>query len=478
MVVPVYWGLVEPTESSFDFQTVDGLLHDARANDLHLVLLWFGAWKNSMSCYAPDWVKRDYQRFPRCQDSAGRSLEILSPFSPENRRVDARAFRALMHHLHEADRQEQTVLMVQVENEIGMIPQARDYSAEAERQFAQPVPATLSDYLAKHADQLVPELRERWGANGRKATGTWTEVFGRGLATDEIFMAWHFAQFVNEVAAEGKAEHALPMYVNAALIRPGHLPGQYPSAGPLPHLLDVWRAGAPVIDFLAPDIYFANFVEWARQYTRQGNPLFIPEALRSADAAVNALYAFAAHDAIGFSPFGIESIAEPAARFVTDSYHLVAQLTPLIVEHQGRGTMAGLLSEGPEQRQPQEVRLGGYTLHVSFERGAPAALADGIVPAPGAAAATSPAGGLVIATGPDEFVIGGTGLIATFDLDRPGGKQVGLLSVEEGRFVDGRWSHVRWLNGDQTHQGRQPSLQRGAVPAVLTRADGRTGQEA
>jgi beta-galactosidase GanA len=452
VVAPVYWGLVEPAEGSFDFSSLDGLLQDARANNLHLVLLWFGVWKNSMSCYAPGWVKSDSQRFPRSHDSAGKALEILSPFSAENRAVDAKAFRALLRHVHEVDGKERTVLMVQVENEIGMIPEARDHSAEAERLFGRPVPAALPDYLTKHADQLAPELRERWLANGRKVSGTWTEVFGSGPGAEEIFMAWHFAQFVDDVAAQGKAEHALPMYVNAALIRPGHLPGQYPSAGPLPHLMDVWRAGAPNLDFLAPDIYFANFTEWARKYTRSGNPLFIPEAQRSSEAAVNALYAFGELDAIGFSPFGIESIAEPATRFVTDSYGLVAQLTPLILEHQGNGTMAGLLSEGPEQRQPQQVWLGAYTIHVSFERGSPPALADGMVATP--VLPPTPAGGLVIMTGPDEYVFAGTGITATFELRQPGGPQVGLLSVEEGRYVDGQWSHIRWLSGDQTHQGR------------------------
>ncbi len=455
VVAPVYWGLVEPTEGIFDFLTVDALLQDARANDMHLVLLWFGVWKNSMSCYSPNWVKRDYQRFPRCQDSTGKSMEILSPFHAENRAADANAFGMLMRHLHEVDQKERTVLMVQVENEIGMIPSARDYSKEAARQFGLPVPAPLIGYLAKNADQLAPELRERWAVGGYKTSDTWTDVFGPGPGTDEIFMAWHFAQFIGEVAAQGKAEYALPMFVNAALIRPGHLPGQYPSAGPLPHLLDVWRAGAPSIDFLAPDIYLSNFAEWARKYTRNGNPLFIPEALRSSDAAVNALYAFGEHDAIGFSPFGIESIAGSATKFMSDSYDLISQLTPLILEHQGRGTMAGLLPEGPEQRQPQQVWLGGYTIHVSFERDPPPALADGVMAAPNLAGpAPSPAGGLVIATAPDEFVFGGTGITATFELRLPGGKQVGLLSVEEGRYLGGKWSHIRWLSGDQTHQGR------------------------
>ncbi len=253
------------------------------------------------------------------------------------------------------------------------------------------------------------------------------------------------------------------MYANAALIRPGYVPGQYPSAGPLPHLLDVWRAGAPAIDFLSPDIYFTNFAEWCAKYTRGGNPLFIPEALRGGDAAVNALFAYGQFDAIGFSPFAIESVAEPEQKLLAASYDVAAQLAPLILAHQGTGTMAGLLSAGPEQRQPQQLRLGGCRLNVSFERSVGPALADGVVVAPGGAAAGAPplpAGGLVIAVGPDEFIFAGLGLTVTFDSLTPG-ETVGILQVEEGRFSDGQWQHLRWLNGDQTHQGRHLRLEPG-----------------
>jgi beta-galactosidase GanA len=461
VLAPVSWELLEPVEGRFDFSTVDGLIRDARSNNLRLVLLWFGVWKNSMSTYVPGWVKRDHRRFPRCRDSAGRALEILSPFSDETLQADARAFRALLRHLRETDAQEQTVIMIQVENEIGMLPEARDRSPDAEKLFAGAVPPALLEHLARDFDRLAPELRDRWLANGRKAAGTWTEVFGTGPEAEEIFMAWHFARFAGQVAAAGKAEYPLPMYVNAALIRPGHRPGQYPSAGPLPHLFAVWRAAAPEIDLFAPDIYFNNFTEWARRYAHAGNPLFIPEARSGPDASVNGLYAIAGLDAMGFSPFGIETIDKTAGDCLAQSYDLLAQLAPLILAHQGRGTMAGLISEGPEQRQPQQVWLGGYVLHVSFERAAPVATAEGLVSAGGPGPAGVPAGGLVIATGPDEFLIGGTGLTTTFQVREPGGPEVGLLSVEEGRFVDGRWTHLRWLNGDQTHQGRHVRLEAG-----------------
>lgn len=468
VVAPVYWDVIEAEEGKFDFSTVDGLLRDARAARMKLVLLWFGSWKNSMSCYAPAWLKRDVARFPRSRDSAGRALEILSPFSAVNRDTDARAFAALMRHLKTADA-EHTVILVQVENEIGMIPEARDHSAEAEQAFAAPVPAALMDYLAQHRATLAPELLATWSAAGARTAGTWSEVFGASATAEEIFMAWHFALYTHAVAAAGKAELALPMFANAALIRPGYQPGQYPSAGPLPHLIDVWRAAAPAIDFLAPDIYFNDFARWSQLYTRSGNPLFVPEALRAPEASVNALYAFGAHDAIGFSPFAIESNTEPAAGYLAASYDLIRQLTPLLVEKQGRGLTAGFLQESLESKQPQQVRLGRWIFRAAFERSAPPQLADGLAVvigtensalAAGGRAGTTPAGGLMIALGEDEFLFAGIGLTITF-ASTDGQHIAGILSCEEGRYENGEWKHLRWLNGDQTHQGRHVRLEPG-----------------
>ena len=464
VVAPVYWDAIEPVEGKFDFATVDGLIADARANELRLVLLWFGSWKNSMSCYVPAWVKTDPARFPRARSSTGQAMEILTPFDATNRDTDARAFAALMRHLRETDGAPHTVILVQVENEIGMIPEARDRHPAADAAFAAPVPAELMNYLAAHRDTLAPELRDRWVTHGARSNGTWTEVFGEGPATNELFMAWAFGRYVEKVAAVGRAEYALPLYANAALIRPGYQPGQYPSAGPLPHLIDVWRAAAPTLDFISPDIYFPNFTEWADRYTRGGNPLFVPEALRSPEASVNNLYAFAACNGFGFSPFGIESIGEPAAGLLKASNDLVRQLTPLITAHQGRGTMTALLPPAAEQRKPHEVVFGGLTLSATYERLESPGLADGVINEAGDRAANRtllPAGAIVIQLGPDEFLFGGIGVTITFAAPTPVAPQIGILSCAEGRYEAGEWRHLRWLNGDQTHQGRHVRLEPG-----------------
>jgi len=63
----VSWNQIEPQEGKFDFRVLDGVIEGARAHNLRLVLLWFGTWKNGLSSYPPDWVKKDFERFPRAQ---------------------------------------------------------------------------------------------------------------------------------------------------------------------------------------------------------------------------------------------------------------------------------------------------------------------------------------------------------------------------------------------------------------------------
>lgn len=254
VLAAVSWALLEPEEGRFDYTLVDGLIRDAQSHQLRLVLLWFGSWKNSWSSYAPDWVKRDFERFPRVQLRSGSGTERVTPFSDRNRDADARAFAALMRRIREVDGEAHTVIMIQVENEVGIVPDARDYSPAASAAYGQPVAKELMDHLQNRTDALHPKLRARWQAAGFKASGTWEIVFGP--ETEDLFMAWHYARYIGKVAEAGKAEYALPMFVNAALIRPGYAPGQYNSGGPLPHSMDIWKAAAPQLDFLAPDIYF------------------------------------------------------------------------------------------------------------------------------------------------------------------------------------------------------------------------------
>lgn len=447
VLMPVSWELIEPSEGVYDFSLVDGLIRSSRTHGLKIVVLWFGSWKNSMSCYVPSWVKTNQQRFPRARTGDGKAVEILSPFSEESRNADARAFAAFMKHLRSYDGKENTVVMIQVENEIGMIPEARDRCPEAEKAFAQQVPQELMAYLHKFTATLTDEIRQAWSGAGSRSSGTWEEVFGKGLASDEIFMSWHFARYTDAVAEAGKSAYPLPMYVNAALIRPNYKPGQYPSAGPLPHLMDIWRAGAPHMDFLAPDIYFRNFAEWLGKYDRSGNAVFVPEVDRRQSVA-NAFYAFSRHNAMGYSPFSIESADNPADNQFTRGYRVLQQLAPLILEHQGTGTMAGFLLDSAAQAA--EITLGGYVFTVRHAYAWPyAARADGDIPR---------YGGMIVMTGSDEFTIAGSGVVITCESARGDGTIAGIERLEEGAMVRGKWVALRRLNGDEDHQGRHVFL--------------------
>ncbi len=518
----VTWDLTEREEGKFDFAVVDGLIEDARHYNMRLVILWFGSWKNGESSYPPYWVKTDRNRFPLVQNAAGKPLNILSPLGAASRDADALAFAALMRHIRQVDGEQHTVIGIQVENECGVLGDSRDRSPAANEAFGGPVPRQLIEYMQQHKATLIPEFRKVWEAAGAKTAGTWEEVFGRELETDEIFMAWNYAQYVGRVAAAGKAEYPLPMYVNAWLVqRTGEKPGSYPSGGPVAQVHDLWRAGAPHIDFLAPDLYRPDFEDICGLYTRAGNPFFIPETRSGAAGAANALIAFSKYSAMGFSPFGIDGrggspATEPADDPLGQTYAVLSYLAPVILENQGKGTIVVLPPAGGTSGTPTQVqrKLGNYTLDISYTSGgllgvrpagrertrslarSAAAQPEGTQPAgtqpvtqppakqppatpprvaqPAPATPTTPAqtaappsatpqnlfpGAMVIATGPDEFVFVGAGLNVKFTSATPGRSAVSLASFDESIYFNGRWVPGRRLNGDETNNNKRwPSM--------------------
>jgi len=457
VLAPVSWELIEPKEGAFDWSSVDSLIQGARANHLKLVFLWFGAWKNSMSTYAPSWVKRDQARFPRAQQPDGQSVDILSAFGAETLKADQRAFSALLTHIKQVDDKQNTVLMTQVENEIGMLPVARDYGPLAEARFGEPVPAALVDYLVQHRATLVPEMKRMWADRGARTQGSWTDLFGPGDAATEVFTAWYYARFADALAASGKAAYAMPMYVNVALNRPGRAPGEYPSGGPLPHLIDIWKAGAPHLDLLAPDIYFPNFVEIVNRYKRPDNPLFVPEGnnFDRPDVPANAFYAFGKLDAIGFGPFSIES-GDDKPGALGSAYAVLEQLSPSILSAQGTGRMSAFkpraLYDETVVYEPVVETIGDYRFTVSF--------AD--IQRPTATPETATYCGTIIQIAPEEYLIAGQGITVTFQPVGDGPELAGIDSDWEGSFdATGNWVPGRLLNGDQTHQGRHVRLPAG-----------------
>jgi len=449
VLVGVSWDWVEPAEGRYDFSIVDGILAGARKNNLRLILLWFGSWKNGLSSFAPEWVKADQQRFPRVRIKNGKSVEVLTTLSEANLQADTRAYTAFMSHLRDVDSAQHTVIMIQLENEVGLIGDSRDRSAAAEAAFAGPVPPELPAYLQANRTSLWPDLRSLWESAGARTAGTWQEVFGASAATDEIFMAWNYARYMDHLAKAGKAELPIPVFSNTWLVQPeDQKPGDYPSGCPEPLVIDVWKAGAPAIDINAPDVHLRNFKDWAERFHRPNNPLFVPESYGDLGGAANAVYGIGEHAGIGYSPFGVNNGEKwgevrpgsdtPVPTALADlplarAYRVLAQMTPLIVEAQARGTIAAAWLNTQVPRR--DIALGNYIVKVDLQRNRRSP-----VPTVGYA--------LVVSVGPDEYFVVGRDVQITFAPNTPGPEIAGLARVETGDFENGQWVARRRVNGD------------------------------
>ena len=476
VLVPVYWELTEPEEGRFDFSLVDRLLTAAREQQLRVVVLWFGAWKNSMSCYAPGWFKTDTRRFPRAMTAGGRQLEMASVFSRQVLEADLKAFSALMRHLADRDRGHGTVAMVQIENEVGMLESARDHSPAADSAYRQPMPAAISKICAVEAGT------------------TWEQAYGDDPYGQERFMAYHYARYIEQLAKAARAVSDVPLYVNAAMNSRGRKPGEYPSAGPLAHLYPIWHTAAPTLDLLAPDIYDTGYRQWAAQYDLPGNPLFVPESRCCENSGVRALYTFGEHHAVGFSPFAIDQASETGTRSVTEAYRLLRQLY-------ANADVRSALSPQPADRR----RSWGFLFDQEDKERSVADAPDSVVITarhyytlpwyPRASdGSTWPEGGaLLVRLARYDYLLAGSGIVVDFktpgelSVDEarqlgedgftlaataagrqqpaagrttsPAVTRLGLLSVDEVSVgPDGDIRYLRRHNGDQTHQGRHARI--------------------
>jgi beta-galactosidase GanA len=438
---PVYWEQMEPRPGSFDFSSVDELVRQAREHHVYLVLLWFGTWKNGKMHYAPEWVKTDPAHFPRVMDARGAPIDVLSPNAPANLQADKAAFAALMRHLRAIDGEQHTVLLVQVENESGSLGAVRDFSPAAEQQFQAQVPA-----------ELVKALGKRPGA--------WREVFGADA--DETFAAYSVAHYINQVAAAGKAEFPLPMYVNVWLKYPADaVPGRnYPSGGPTHNMLDVWKAAAPAVDMIGPDIYTddSDLYRLALQvYHRPDNPTWVPETGESNRDAVYFFYALG-EGAIGFSPFGVDYTGwtiqdEKPPALHAENYALIGPMDREIARLNFAGKLKTAVEE--EGRPQAALDFGPWQATVWF--GFPQY--DGGRKPPGTPDHHGRA--LVAQLAPGQFLVTGVDARVEFHLASPGKQHMQILRAEEGRYENGVWKFLRLWNGDQTdfglnftHQGK------------------------
>ena len=445
--VPVAWEQIEPTEGRFDFSFVDTLLQQARQRDLRLILLWFGTWKNTGPSYTPEWVKLDDRRFPRLITAKGERSYALSPHARSTLEADKKAFVRLMRHLKQAD-PKRIVVMVQVQNEPGVYGSVRDHSPAAQRLFEGPAPAAL-----------VSAMKRR--------PGSWRQAFGTDA--DEFFQAWAVGSYIGEIAAAGKAEHPLPLYVNAALRDPinPQAPGSYASGGPTHNVLEVWKAAAPAIDLLAPDIYMRESTPYFAvlgHYARADNPLFVAETGTDRPYA-RYLYAVLGRGGVGFSPFGVDytgysnyplgakAVTPEALAPFAANYRVLRPAAREWARMAWEGRVWG--ASEPDDRSSQTLDLGGWTATVSYgewqfgesswgwlgktDKPAHAEIDDG--------------GALIGRLGPDEYLVTGYNARVRFSRKDKDGRAGMVARVEEGRFEDGRWVFERVWNGDQTDYG-------------------------
>jgi len=445
--MPIYWEQFEPQENHFDYSVLDMLLTQAREHHVHLVLLWFGTWKNGSQHYMPERMKLDIEHNPRVIDRNGRAMDSPSPYSKSTLDADIHAFSALMAHLKAADPQ-RTVLMVQVENEAGTWGGVRDYSATAQKLFEAPVPAELLAAFHKQP------------ASASATAPNWTEAFGDDA--EEFFHAWSVARYVGQVAAAGKDVYPLPLYANAALrdpLKPSR-PPSYESGGPTDNVIPIWKVAAPALDLVAPDIYMSDSARYFKVldlYHRPDNALLVPE---TGNSPAYARYFFAAlgHQAIGFSPFGIDytryansplgatNVTEESLAPFALNYRLVGPMDREIALLNFEGKLQAVSEE--EEAHTQSLTFGPWIANVSF--GSPD-FGSGDHPHGN----PKPIGGALVAQlGENEFLV--TGIFCRIDFrvaDASSGKQRQFLRVEEGAYEGGKFHAIRIWNGDQTDWG-------------------------
>ena len=351
--IPVYWNQCEPKEGKYDFASVDGLITSARKYGIKLILLWFATWKNGNMDYAPAWVKTSPKRFKRVISQTGNEIWNLSSHCKENLEADKNAYAALCQHLKTKDSKEQTVIGIQIQNESGILGSDRDYGTDGQAVFNSNVPAKLVTAMKKTGKGYVFET---WQKAGGKTAGTWPELFG--WEAGEFMTAWGIATYIDNMAAAGKKNYDIPMYINVWLMGQGWwpIPGEaYPSGGAVTKVLDIYKWFTPHVDMISPDAHVAeskNYEAVCAAYAREDNPFFMPETGSAGNAhAWNMFRAIADYNSLGDFFFGVERIlaqdgsVRPENQIVVDSVRCTAAVIPLLLKYQGTRKIHAVVQE-------------------------------------------------------------------------------------------------------------------------------------
>ena len=473
--VPVYWFQVEPEEGKFDLSVVEGLIKRVRDNGLYLVILWFGFSKNAGNTYLPEWAKEDAERFWSAVGPDGCAVPIVSPNCDAVYEADKKAFMALMQCIKNFDEKERTVIAVQVENELGLYNIDRCYSKKAQAEFDKGVPKelegiTLEDSGAKRNDN------------------SWYGKFGRHA--HEAFSAWHFGCGVEKIAAAGKSIYPnMPLFANTMIgeIRMEVAGHSYSSGSPVGRVLDIWKAAAPSLSLIAPDIYQrfrSGYHRICRTYKRKNNPLFITETGTMGDGfASHIIHAAVDYAALGICGFGAESTLDadmklhPEAKKVAASMDIIKSMSPVLLKYGGTDKLFCLSQE--EFQAHEYIKREKYHIQFNFSSETPSQRPPGFPRSFGTNLPVTNLGAkdpdyyvqrgraIVFEKDPYDFYLAGIGVAARFLLRTEVGDkfpviinqsrsatEVAALTIEEGHFTkDCEWVCDFKRRGDELNPG-------------------------
>lgn len=462
---PVYWYRLEPEMDHYDMSLVKGLIDEVREAGLKLIILWFGTSKNGHPNYVPEYIKRDSKTYHIAKGSDGAPVASLSPHCTATLERDEKAFGKLMEFLKDYDDKTRTVLAVQIENEMGYANTDMDYSQEAKEAYLQEIPECLKGIVLEGSG--TEDL-------GNEASSPWRKQFGR--YAHEAFSAWYHAKYIGQIAQTGKNIYDLPMLTNVMVGENGYEEAGlcYNAGAAVGRMLDIWKAGAPALDFIGPDIYNQNRREYTRickRYDRPDNPLFIPESPLFGEAnAMNALLTAADFGAIGICCFGAEHALDAegklkdSCRDMAITMRTIANMAPFLIRYRKKGNVYAVAEE--EFETSRYIKLKNYHViahfihtshpHLGYTQETTDWMGKDKTQIRGRA--------ILVQTGEYEFFAGGAGVSFDF-IKRPAADdensyihmasrqagQLNFLSVEEGHFEDGKWIVDFIRNGDETN---------------------------